>query len=72
MADESRESLEDVRSEKLKTIAALGHDPWGQRFDGHQAIGGDRRQADAEQWFADEGSAGLSDLESSHYNTVLG
>ncbi len=38
MADESRESLEEVRSEKLKTIAALGHDPWGRRFDGHQAI----------------------------------
>ncbi len=38
MADESRESLEAVRSEKLKTIAALGHDPWGSRFDGHQAI----------------------------------
>ena len=38
MADESRESLEEVRFTKLKTIAALGHDPWGRRFDGHQAI----------------------------------
>jgi lysyl-tRNA synthetase, class II len=38
MADESRESLEAVRFEKLQKIAALGHDPWGQRFDGHQAI----------------------------------
>src|SRR4051812_32398355 len=38
MADESRESLEAVRFEKLKTIAGLGHDPWGRRFDGHQAI----------------------------------
>ena len=38
MADESRESLEDVRLEKLRKIAELGLDPWGQRFDGHQAI----------------------------------
>src|SRR4051794_23754068 len=38
MADETRESLEDVRLEKLRKIAELGHDPWGQRFDGHQAI----------------------------------
>src|SRR4051812_16819766 len=38
MADEPRESLEDVRLEKLERIAALGIDPWGQRFDGHQAI----------------------------------
>ena len=38
MADEPRESLEDVRLEKLERIAALGLDPWGQRFDGHQAI----------------------------------
>jgi lysyl-tRNA synthetase class 2 len=38
VADESRESLEAVRSEKLQKIAALGIDPWGRRFDGHQAI----------------------------------
>src|SRR5262245_12786150 len=38
MADESRESLEAVRLEKLRKLAALGHDPWGRRFDGHQAI----------------------------------
>ena len=38
MADESRESLEAVRQEKLKGIAALGLDPWGQRFDGHTAV----------------------------------
>ena len=38
MADEPRESLEAVRLEKLEKIAALGIDPWGQRFDGHQAI----------------------------------
>src|SRR3954453_4064287 len=38
MAEESREALEAVRLEKLKRIEALGHDPWGQRFDGHQAI----------------------------------
>ena len=38
MAEESRESLEAVRLEKLRRIADLGIDPWGQRFDGHQAI----------------------------------
>jgi lysyl-tRNA synthetase class 2 len=38
MAEESREALEAVRLDKLKKIEALGHDPWGQRFDGHQAI----------------------------------
>ena len=38
MAEESRESLEAVRLEKLRRIAGLGLDPWGQRFDGHQAI----------------------------------
>lgn len=38
MAEESRDGLEAARAEKLKRIAALGLDPWGQRFDGHQAI----------------------------------
>jgi lysyl-tRNA synthetase class 2 len=38
MPDEPRESLEDVRLEKLQRIAELGLEPWGQRFDGHQAI----------------------------------
>ena len=30
--------LEAVRLEKLKKIVELGHDPYGQRFDNHQAI----------------------------------
>jgi lysyl-tRNA synthetase class 2 len=38
MPDERRESLEDVRLEKVERIASLGIDPWGQRFDGHQPI----------------------------------
>src|SRR6516164_2329771 len=38
MSEESLEALEAVRLEKLRRIEALGHDPWGQRFDGHQAI----------------------------------
>jgi lysyl-tRNA synthetase, class II len=38
MPDESRESLEAVRLEKLERLRDLGLDPWGQRFDGHQAI----------------------------------
>ena len=45
MPDESRESLEDVRLEKLRQIAELGLDPWGQRFDGHRAIGDVRAMA---------------------------
>jgi lysyl-tRNA synthetase class 2 len=39
MADESRESLEAVRLEKLRRIEAMGLDPWGQRFENHQPIG---------------------------------
>jgi len=39
MADETRESLEGARLEKLQRIVDLGLDPWGRRFDGHQAIG---------------------------------
>jgi lysyl-tRNA synthetase class 2 len=38
MVEESREGLEAVRMEKLRRIEALGLDPWGRRFDGHQAI----------------------------------
>src|SRR5436309_4015065 len=45
MSDESRESLEDVRLEKLRKIAELGIDPWGHRFDGHRAIGEVRASA---------------------------
>jgi lysyl-tRNA synthetase class 2 len=45
MAEESRESLEAVRIEKLERIAGLGLDPWGQRFDGHQAIAAVRELA---------------------------
>src|SRR5262249_48616429 len=45
MPDESRESLEDVRLEKLRKIAELGLDPWGQRFDGHRSIGHVRASA---------------------------
>src|SRR3954466_4973342 len=45
MSEESREALEAVRLEKLKRIEALGHDPWGQRFDDHQAIADVRARA---------------------------
>jgi lysyl-tRNA synthetase class 2 len=31
--------LEAARREKLRKIQEMGIDPWGQRFDGHQAIG---------------------------------
>jgi lysyl-tRNA synthetase class 2 len=41
--DDSRRSatsgmLEESRRQKLQKIAELGHDPWGQRFDGHMPI----------------------------------
>ncbi len=40
MSEETPESsLEAARLEKLRRIEALGLDPWGQRFDDHQAIG---------------------------------
>jgi lysyl-tRNA synthetase, class II len=45
MSDEPRESLEAVRVEKLERIANLDVDPWGQRFDGHQAISAARALA---------------------------
>lgn len=38
--------LEASRREKLRRIVELGHDPWGERFDGHQAIGAIRALAD--------------------------
>ena len=38
MSDQPREDLEAARLEKLRRVAALGLDPWGHRFDGHQAI----------------------------------
>jgi lysyl-tRNA synthetase, class II len=38
MSEETVDSLEAARWEKLKRIEALGLDPWGQRFDDHQAI----------------------------------
>ena len=41
---ESGDPLENARREKLRKIIALGVDPWGSRFDGHQAIGEIRRQ----------------------------
>ena len=36
---EQGESLEAVRTEKLRAIEALGLDPWGGRFDNHLPIG---------------------------------
>jgi len=38
MSEETPDSLEAVRVEKLRRIEALGLDPWGRRFDGHRAI----------------------------------
>ncbi len=47
MADESHESLEAARLEKLEAIRGLGVDPWGSRFDGHLAIKAVRAMGDA-------------------------
>ncbi|WP_435016000.1 lysine--tRNA ligase [Tundrisphaera sp. TA3] len=38
MSEETHDQLEAVRVEKLRKIEALGLDPWGQRFDDHQAV----------------------------------
>ena len=38
--------LEAARREKLKKIEALGHDPWGGRFDDHMPIGEIRSRED--------------------------
>jgi lysyl-tRNA synthetase class 2 len=38
MSEETPDSLEAARLEKLRRIEGLGLDPWGHRFDDHQAI----------------------------------
>lgn len=40
--------FEAARLEKLDKIEALGHDPWGQRFDGHQSLAAARDLVPAE------------------------
>jgi len=40
--------FEIARLEKLEKIQALGHDPWGQRFDNHDAIADARERCPAE------------------------
>lgn len=45
---ETPDRLEAARLEKLKAIEALGHDPWGQRFDNHQPIGSARDKCPTE------------------------
>jgi len=47
MSEEKTEDLESVRLEKLERIQALGFDPWGRRFDDHQAIARVREAGDA-------------------------
>ena len=38
MSEETPDTLEAARLEKLRRIEGLGLDPWGRRFDDHQAI----------------------------------
>ncbi len=38
MSDVPESTFEQVRTDKLRQIEALGLDPWGQRFDGHQSL----------------------------------
>jgi lysyl-tRNA synthetase class 2 len=40
--------FELARLEKLEKIQSLGHDPWGQRFDNHEAIAAVRERCPAE------------------------
>lgn len=35
---ETNDTFEEARKEKLRKLEALGVDPWGHRFDGHQTI----------------------------------
>ncbi len=58
MSEEPRESLEEVRLEKLGRIAELGLDPWGQRFDGHRAIGEVRAAAPPKEDQPESGQPG--------------
>lgn len=46
--DSQPDRFEQARLEKLEKIQALGHDPWGQRFDGHQPIAEVRELCPAE------------------------
>jgi lysyl-tRNA synthetase class 2 len=39
VVSDTQDSFEATRTEKLHRIGQLGLDPWGARFDGHQAIG---------------------------------
>jgi len=48
-------SLRAARRGKLRKIEQLGHDPWGGRFDGHQAIGDLRRLADEVRFVGEDG-----------------
>ena len=38
MSEETLDQLEAARLEKLRRIEGMGLDPWGQRFDDHQAV----------------------------------
>jgi len=38
MSEETPDSLEAARLEKLRRIEGLGLDPWGGRFDDHQSV----------------------------------
>ncbi len=49
MAEEARESLESARVEKLERLKGLGLDPWGSRFDNHEAIGSVRARGEGMQ-----------------------
>lgn len=48
MSDAVDSNFEQVRTDKLRKIEALGLDPWGQRFDDRQSIG-DIRQLPADK-----------------------
>ena len=48
MSQKKPDRLEAARLEKLAKIEALGHDPWGQRFDGHSPIKNAREQCPSE------------------------
>jgi lysyl-tRNA synthetase class 2 len=51
------DKFESDRREKLQRIEAIGHDPWGRRFDGNRPIAELRAQCEAAEYSGPEGPA---------------
>lgn len=57
----------EARRQRLEKIRALGIDPYGQRFDGHESISDIRNRADEIKYVTEEGqSINLPKLDDNH------